>query len=73
MLACEQAPSEVWKKNSASEERDSVSEASGMASLAEFFSDLAGSLGACSQARVMYEYGLEDCLFKRSLTDLLSL
>ena len=29
MVACEQAPSEVWKKDSASEERDSVSEASG--------------------------------------------
>ena len=28
-LACEQAPSEVWKKDSASEERDSVGEASG--------------------------------------------
>ena len=29
IVACEQAPSEVWKKDSASEERDSVSEASG--------------------------------------------
>ena len=28
-VACEQAPSEVWKKDSASEERDSVGEASG--------------------------------------------
>ena len=61
LVACEQAPSEPARseKNSASEERDSASEArvpltlltESCSSLAEFFFQT--SLGACSQARIL--------------------